>query len=67
MEIDEECSICLESLKSFKICKLECDHYFHEDCIKEWNTKSDICPLCNQPMKFVLKKKKRKCYMCIIC
>ena len=54
-----ECSICLEQIKN--IYYLDCGHYFHYQCIKDWmdtlkvgnyvNTKIKIqrqCPICRQ-------------------
>lgn len=42
-EESESCSICLESLNNNKISKYECNHYFHECCLKNWD---NGCPLC---------------------
>lgn len=47
--LNEECSICLDYLsKDNKIIKLECDHIYHSECIKEWllRDKDNNCPLC---------------------
>ena len=32
----EECSICLEEIKETPNIVLECNHKFHDDCIKQW-------------------------------
>ena len=43
----EICIICLDIFsKNQNIIKLECDHYFHENCIKEWFEKKTTCPYC---------------------
>jgi len=43
----EICIICLDIFsKNQNIIKLECDHYFHENCIKEWFEKKTRCPYC---------------------
>ena len=55
-ENDMECSICSsnfselnnEDSKSKEITKLACGHYFHTECIKEWDTKGSGCPLCRK-------------------
>lgn len=56
MELDEDklikyhkCSICLEdfTLKE-KVINLACNHFYHENCIKEWFKKQNTCPLCQQ-------------------
>jgi hypothetical protein len=44
-----ECPICLEQYaKDEKICILQCDHTFHEKCIKEWLKNSENCPNCRE-------------------
>lgn len=47
-DIQLECSICLEKMeKDNDIVALDiCDHIYHEKCIREWLSKSRICPLC---------------------
>lgn len=45
----EECVICLEEFKnSKKIIVLDCKHYLHEDCGKEWLTINSNCPICRE-------------------
>ena len=42
----EDCSICLEKIKSGNI-KTRCGHIFHEDCINKWkNIGKNTCPNC---------------------
>ena len=45
-----ECSICLDSFKeNEKYIQLPCpekNHCFHKDCIKEWLSRNNTCPLC---------------------
>jgi hypothetical protein len=42
-----KCSICLVKLKMFDIIRiLDCDHYFHIECIDTWFTKNTKCPNC---------------------
>ena len=44
--MSENCVICLDELKS-DVCKLECDHSFHQICIDESISKGNFtCPLC---------------------
>ena len=49
--IDDECTICFESLSDKKkrnvLC---CNKYIHEDCLKIWlkKDKYNRCPCCNQ-------------------
>ena len=44
-----ECSICLEEIKDY-VCILNCDHFFHYKCIREWAyiNKNNNCPLCRK-------------------
>ena len=45
-----ECSICLDSFKeNEKYIQLPCpekNHHFHSNCIKEWLSRNNTCPLC---------------------
>ena len=45
---DKICIICLgEMIFEENISKIkECEHYFHQDCLKEWGTYKNSCPLC---------------------
>ena len=42
-----ECSICLEN-GSNKFLQLNCDHLFHEKCIKSWIEQHNSCPICRE-------------------
>ncbi|CAD8112053.1 unnamed protein product [Paramecium primaurelia] len=43
----EICSICLQEINERKLIKiLKCNHYFHDDCIKEWVLRKAECPTC---------------------
>ena len=43
----EDCSICLKVPKEKDIIHtLPCKHIFHKDCIVEWLSKINTCPLC---------------------
>ena len=45
--ISEDCVICLETFQlNQKITTLDCNHYYHYKCIKEWTKKERSCPLC---------------------
>lgn len=46
-KLDEtSCSICLEALASSTTVQLECQHVFHEKCIKDWLKRQSNCPNC---------------------
>lgn len=56
---EEECSICLEHLKSKNIIYLSgCKHKFHISCIKEWfkNFDAPECPLCRSQQNKLNKR-----------
>lgn len=45
--LNKDCSICMETIKQTdKPTKLKCNHYFHIDCITEWNKEKNTCPNC---------------------
>ncbi|CAD8162155.1 unnamed protein product [Paramecium octaurelia] len=45
----EVCSICLLELNEKILIKiLQCNHYFHSDCIKEWVLRKPECPTCRE-------------------
>ena len=56
--VNKDCSICIESLKSNSIInnidnnvyRLECNHYFHRNCLQKWLSSSmnKNCPNCRQ-------------------
>jgi len=51
--IDEECCICLETLKdNGHIGMLKCGHKFHARCIKTWTDEHNTCPLCRDETTF---------------
>lgn len=42
-----QCAICSEEIKiNSNIIKLNCNHIFHEICIKIWLKENYICPIC---------------------
>jgi len=42
-----ECTICLENFnENEKLYELSCKHYYHKDCIDDWLSKKNTCPLC---------------------
>lgn len=48
---DTLCSICLENFENNdKLRILNCNHYFHNECITTWFDRSSKCPLCNKDM-----------------
>lgn len=47
----DPCSVCLEEMTSDQlICKLECGHFYHKDCILAWlnKTQKNNCPICRK-------------------
>ncbi|CAD8075707.1 unnamed protein product [Paramecium primaurelia] len=46
-EQKETCTICLSDLNEKNIIKiLKCNHFFHQECIKEWLQLKAECPTC---------------------
>lgn len=49
-DMDECCSICLEhyetNLSIPNVCRLECSHHFHVNCLSQWLVSHHNCPLC---------------------
>tara|TARA_B100001094_G_scaffold315390_1_gene355336 strand:+ start:1867 stop:2358 length:492 start_codon:yes stop_codon:yes gene_type:complete len=44
---DRECTICLEEYQeNDELYQLQCDHYYHKECINDWLLKHQTCPLC---------------------
>ena len=48
----DECSICFNLIKKEII--LNCNHYFCDNCIKEWVKRSNLCPMCRTHINFNL-------------
>ncbi|GJY36157.1 E3 ubiquitin protein ligase MBR2-like protein [Tanacetum coccineum] len=47
-----KCSICQEECKGDEdLGKLECGHYHHLDCIKQWLLRKNECPICKTVAK----------------
>ncbi|CAD8123154.1 unnamed protein product [Paramecium sonneborni] len=47
LEHKETCAICLLDLNEQKVIKiLKCNHFFHQECIKQWLQLKAECPTC---------------------
>ena len=55
-QIHEKCPICREEFKNEKeICKLECQHAFHSNCIITWfRSGNNTCPSCRGTQDFAM-------------
>jgi len=43
------CTVCQEEYKAEdKLVKLPCDHYYHKDCVVEWLSRHNACPMCRK-------------------
>ena len=50
-ELDIDCSICLNEIDiEDTVLKLECEHIYHNTCLKDWYLKSENknCPICRE-------------------
>lgn len=51
-EYDNTCSICLIDFNNEdKVSITECDHIYHNDCIKKWLRINNTCCICKQELK----------------
>jgi len=46
IESDEDCCICMDSMKKKVVTVLECEHLLHQKCFDRWNKENKTCPLC---------------------
>ncbi|KAF2901066.1 hypothetical protein ILUMI_05122 [Ignelater luminosus] len=44
--VPQNCTICLDKLKSGKTRRISCGHIFHDNCITMWFRTSHTCPNC---------------------
>lgn len=44
--IKNECSICLEDVKTLTVSFQMCGHFFHSACIGQWKKINSSCPYC---------------------
>ena len=52
-EDEDICIICMESVESGKMKKVQiknCKHKFHQTCLQKWVSCSWCCPMCKQPL-----------------
>lgn len=46
-EMEQKCSICQEDYQANEETgRLECGHFYHIQCIKQWLVRKNICPIC---------------------
>ncbi|KAA8542744.1 hypothetical protein F0562_023896 [Nyssa sinensis] len=46
-EVEWKCSICQEEYEADnEMGKLDCGHFYHTHCIKQWLAKKNTCPIC---------------------
>ena len=49
LQVDKECSICQEEYEAGdELGRLNCEHSYHFQCIKQWVAQKNFCPVCKQ-------------------
>ena len=48
IENNNECTICLSNDSDIEWVKLNCNHLFHRECISEWLSINNTCPICRE-------------------
>lgn len=47
-----QCSVCLENFEIFEsLCRLQCHHSFHRQCLQSWVRRNPSCPMCRQEVQ----------------
>ena len=49
-EHGDVCSICYMEMDHPTAVITECQHFFHQHCLKKWLVVQDNCPLCSKPV-----------------
>ncbi len=50
-----ECSICIDTFsQTSDVIQLECNHVFHDECIKQWLKTSKTCPVCRKSVNITI-------------
>ena len=47
-----DCPICLKKLDNDKV-YLNCNHYFHKECIMNWKKRNNTCPICRKRIEVI--------------
>ena len=56
------CSICLNEIEDGNLVgDIPCDHCFHLDCLKDWLSRKNSCPLCQHDNVGYPKMKRKAC------
>lgn len=59
LPLNTSCPICLDSINS--LANLDnCNHDFCRECIVNWSTKTNLCPLCKKEFKKIIYYEKNK-------
>ena len=59
ININNECCICLSNIDNNKVI-LNCNHFFHKNCILSWMDTRQNCPICRKDTKYILNLKPEK-------
>lgn len=54
-ETSVTCAICMCDLEPTDyLYNLKCHHVFHVDCLEKWYSRRNRCPICRQPIDFIV-------------
>lgn len=51
LNINDNCSICFESMSEKIVSITICNHVYHDNCLDEWLLNNKTCPLCRYELK----------------
>ena len=60
-DLDDVCSICLDTINENNLCKTNCNHSYCKSCIDRWFDKQKVsCPMCRTKITYFMYDKSFK-------
>jgi hypothetical protein len=54
-DLDDVCSICLDTINENNLCKTNCNHSYCKSCIDRWFDKQKVsCPMCRTKITYFM-------------